>query len=119
MKPPALKSVFASAKEITATFFVRRIDPHIRDEQVQQFVIVEVEKDCAGGMTIRQGRETGFLGDVLELPLAQIPEQKISLQIDVKEELSPDFIIATSIQYPPTNYEYMLQVVVKSWYVFR
>ncbi|PKK69443.1 hypothetical protein RhiirC2_502348 [Rhizophagus irregularis] len=45
----------------------------------------------------------------------EIPEQKISLQIDVKEELSPDFIIATSIQYPPTNYEYMLQVVVKSW----
>lgn len=51
--------------------------------------------------------------------VTEIPEQKISLQIDVKEELSPDFIIATSIQYPPTNYEYMLQVVVKSWYVFR
>ncbi|POG67553.1 hypothetical protein GLOIN_2v1646180, partial [Rhizophagus irregularis DAOM 181602=DAOM 197198] len=47
--------------------------------------------------------------------VTEIPEQKISLQIDVKEELSPDFIIATSIQYPPTNYEYMLQVVVKSW----
>lgn len=47
----------------------------------------------------------------------EIPEQEISLQIYVEEELSPDFIIATSIQYPPTNYEHMLQVSVKSWYV--
>jgi hypothetical protein len=49
----------------------------------------------------------------------EIPGQKISHQIDVEEELSPDFVIATSIRYPPTNHESMLQVVVKSWYVFN
>ena len=46
-----------------------------------------------------------------------ISEQKTLHPIDVNEELSPDFIIATSIQYPPANYESTLQVDVESWYV--
>jgi hypothetical protein len=47
----------------------------------------------------------------------KISEIKTSYSIKIKEKLSSEFIVTTSIQYPPTNYEPILQVVAKSWYV--
>ncbi|CAG8512504.1 11313_t:CDS:10 [Funneliformis caledonium] len=45
----------------------------------------------------------------------EISSRKTSCRINVEEELSPGCIIATSVQYPPSNYEPIIQVFVKSW----
>ncbi|GBB83279.1 hypothetical protein RclHR1_10000002 [Rhizophagus clarus] len=65
------------------------------------------------GYFSKHTRNVEVFNTMLEI---KISGQKISHQIDMEEELSPGFIIAASIQHPPTNYEHILQVVVKSWF---
>src|SRR5205823_634895 len=69
---PALKRIPASQIETTAAFVVRGINAHVRQEQVQQAVIVKIKKHRAGGMAggAAARAKTGFQSDVLELSLA-------------------------------------------------
>ncbi|CAI2181887.1 15034_t:CDS:10, partial [Funneliformis geosporum] len=57
-------------------------------------------------------RDTKIFCEELKVKISQ---RKTSRRIYVEEDLSPGCIIATSIQYPPSNYEPILQVIVKSW----
>ncbi|CAG8572909.1 8912_t:CDS:2, partial [Funneliformis mosseae] len=45
----------------------------------------------------------------------EISSRKTSCRINIEDELSPGCIIATSVQYPLSNYEHIIQVFMKSW----
>ena len=76
-KAPPLKSVAATQIKASAAFVVRGVYPHIRDEQVQKAVVVEVEEHRAGGMASGSNAKAGFERDVFEFSVAQVFEQKI------------------------------------------
>src|SRR5688572_21150787 len=73
-KTPPLKSVRATQIKASTAFVVRGVYPHIRDEQVQQAVVVKVKEHRARGMAGRTEAKAGFQRDVFEFSVTEVLE---------------------------------------------
>src|SRR6185503_9031502 len=64
----ARESVLIRQKKTASTFLVRGVGANVHHEQIEQTIVVEIEKYRAGRMT--DIAKAGFPGDVLELLMA-------------------------------------------------
>ena len=59
-----------------STFFIAGVPANVAHQQIDEAVVVVVEKDCSGRMGAEI--EARCLGDVLEVPMPVIFEQRIA-----------------------------------------
>ena len=59
-----------------AALLVRGVNAHVREEQIEQTVVVEIEEHSAGGVS--DITEAGLFCDVLKFSVAQVFEKRIA-----------------------------------------